>query len=214
MFVLGVSGSPRGEKSSTLFLLTKALEAAAGVLSTTGKEQTTELLDLTKYQIRRCTGCDACVRKKPCPESEKDDMPKIEEKLRRADGIIIGAPSYFTSVPGILKDFMDRSRPLKMLDNQLKDKVFGAITYGGLRYGGQEPVVDLLNRYALVHGMIVVGAIGNPAKDGTFGSGCMQTDDGKWRSSKEDQMAIDSSALVGLRVARVVKLLKGTAGQR
>ncbi|RDE11893.1 MAG: hypothetical protein C4K47_09330 [Candidatus Thorarchaeota archaeon] len=213
MLVLGISGSPRGEKSSTRFLLTKALEAAASLLAATSTEGTTELLDLSGLQIRRCTGCDACVRKKPCPESEKDDMPKIEEKLRRADGIIIAAPSYFTSVPGVLKDFMDRTRPLKMQDNQLKDKVFAVITYAGLRYGGQEAVVDLLNRYALAHGMIVVGSIGVPTKDGTFGSGAMQTDDGKWRVSKEDQLAIAGSALVGQRVVQVVKQLKGPASR-
>jgi multimeric flavodoxin WrbA len=194
-------------------LLSKALEAAANVLSPAGKDGSTELLDLTTHQIRRCTGCDACVRRKPCPESEKDDMPKIEEKLRRADGIIIAAPSYFTSVPGILKDLMDRTRPLKMQDNALRDKVFGVVTYAGLRYGGQEAVVDLLNRYALAHGMIVVGAVGVPTKDGTFGSGSMQTDDGRWRVSKDDQLAIANSVLVGQRVAQVVKQLEGTASQ-
>ncbi len=213
MLVLGISGSPRGEKSSARFLLTKALEAASSVLSAGSKEPTTALLDLSQYQIRRCTGCDACVRKKPCPESEKDDMPEIEERMRQADAIIVAAPSYFTSVPGILKDLMDRSRPMKMQDNQLKDKVFAAVTYAGLRYGGQEAVVDLLNRYALAHGMIVVGAVGNPVRDGTFGSGSMQCDDGKWRTSKEDQLAIEGSTQVGLRVAKLVKQLKGTAGQ-
>jgi len=213
MLVLGISGSPRGERSSTRFLLTKALEAASTVLSASSKEPTTVLLDLSQCQIRRCTGCDACVRKKPCPESEKDDMPKIEERMRQADAIIVAAPSYFTSVPGILKDLMDRSRPMKMQDNQLKDKVFAVVTFAGLRYGGQEAVVDLLNRYALAHGMIVVGAVGNPVRDGTFGSGSMQCDDGKWRTSKEDQLAIEGSTQVGLRVAKLVKQLKGTAGQ-
>lgn len=203
--IVGISGSPKKERSNTRFLLEKALAAASEVLQTVVKANpTTLLLNLSDYEIRRCTGCDACVRKKPCPESAHDEMPELEKNVLLADGIIIAAPSYFTSVPGLLKDFIDRSRTMKMLDHQLKDKVFGAITYAGLRYGGQEHVVDILNRYALGQGMIVVGAVGNPVKHGTFGSGSMQTDEGEWRSAKADVLAIDASEELGRRVAELV----------
>jgi multimeric flavodoxin WrbA len=209
--VLGICGSPKKEKSNTRFLLQKALEAASDVLSDgVTKAATTLLLDVSDYNIRHCKGCDSCVRKKPCPESEHDDMPEIEEKMKLADGIIIAAPSYFTSVPGVLKDLIDRSRPMKMLDHQLKDKVFGAITYAGLRYGGQEPIIEALHRYALGHGMIVVGAVGSPVKDGNFGAGSLQTDEGGWRFSGKDPLAIDGSIQLGQRVAEVVKQLKKT----
>jgi multimeric flavodoxin WrbA len=204
--IVGINGSPKGNRSNSRFLLAKALEAASEVLS----NGTTEILDIVDYKIRYCTGCDACVRKKPCPESEHDDMPKIEEKLSKAEGIIIAAPSYFTSVPGILKDFIDRSRTMKMLDHKLKDKVFGAITYAGLRYGGQEHVIDFLNRYALGQGMIVVGSVGSPVKHGTFGSGSMQTDEGKWRKAETDILAIDASEELGRRIAKLVKHIKET----
>lgn len=211
MLIVGINGSPRGEKSNSRFLLTKALEAASDVLvEGKGKKASTLLLDITDFNIRHCTGCDACVRQRPCPENEHDDMPKLEEKLTQADAVIIAAPSYFTSVPGVLKDLMDRSRTLKMLDHQLKDKLFGAITYAGLRHGGQEHVIDVLNRYALGQGMIVVGAVGSPVKHGTFGSGSMQTDEGKWRSAKDDILAIDASMEFGRRLAGLLKQMKGT----
>ncbi|TFG33945.1 flavodoxin family protein [Candidatus Thorarchaeota archaeon] len=203
MLIVGISGTPKHEKSNTQFLLSKALEAAAEVESID-----TQLLNISDYEIRHCTGCDSCVRKKPCPESAHDDMPKIEEKLRLADGIIIAAPSYFTSVPGVLKDFIDRSRAMKMLDHQLKDKVFGALTYAGLRYGGQEHVIDVLNRYALGQGMIVVGAVGSPVRHGTFGSGSLQTDEGSWRSASADELAVEGSILLGKRVADLVLRIK------
>ncbi|UCH04698.1 MAG: flavodoxin family protein [Candidatus Thorarchaeota archaeon] len=211
--IVGIGGSPKKEKSNTRFLLEKALAAASEVLRTAAsKESTTLLLDISDFEIRHCTGCDACVRKKPCPESAHDDMPDLERRILPADGIIIAAPSYFTSVPGALKDFMDRSRTMKMLDHQLKDKVFGAITYAGLRYGGQEHVIDVLNRYALGQGMIVVGAVGSPVKHGTFGSGSMQTDEGKWRSSEADALAIDASEELGRRVAQLVMQTNGSEG--
>ena len=207
--IVGICGSPKKERSNTRYLLEKALEAASDILSEgKTKRTTTVLLSISDFEIRHCTGCDTCVKKKPCPESEHDDMPKIEENLLKADGIIIAAPSYFTTVPGVLKDFIDRSRPMKMLDHQLKDKLFGAITYAGLRYGGQEHVIDYLNRYALGQGMIVIGAVGNPVRDGTFGSGSMQTDEGEWRSAKKDQLAIEGSQQLGRRMAELVKKLK------
>jgi len=207
--IVGICGSPKKERSNTRYLLEKALEAASDILSEgKTKRPTTILLNISDFEIRHCTGCDTCVRKKPCPESEHDDMPKIEEKLLKADGVIIAAPSYFTAVPGVLKDFIDRSRPMKMLDHQLKDKLFGAITYAGLRYGGQEHVIDYLNRYALGQGMIVIGAVGSPVRDGTFGSGSMQTDEGEWRSARKDQLAVEGSQQLGRRMAELVRKLK------
>lgn len=212
MLIVGISGSPKHEKSNTHFLLSKAIEAAKDELSSEGESVDTVILNISEFDIRHCTGCDSCVRKKPCPQSELDDMPKLEERLRRADGLIIAAPSYFTSVPGVLKDFIDRSRAMKMLDHQLKDTVFGAITYAGLRYGGQEHVVDVLNRYALGQGMIVVGAVGSPVKHGTFGSGSLQTDEGGWRSASDDALAVQGSILLGKRVAEVAKRMKSVEG--
>lgn len=203
MLIVGISGTPKNVKSNTQFLLSKALESAETVESIEAV-----MINISDYQIRHCTGCDSCVRKKPCPESTHDDMPKIEEQLRKADGIIISAPSYFTSVPGILKDFIDRSRAMKMLDHELKDKIFGALTYAGLRYGGQEHVIDSLNRYALGQGMIVVGAVGSPVKHGNFGSGSLQTDTGSWRSASDDELAIEGSILLGKRVAELVARVK------
>ncbi|MFX1300309.1 MAG: flavodoxin family protein, partial [Promethearchaeota archaeon] len=85
--VLGICGSPKLEKSSSEFLLGKALEAAEGIGSIK-----TELLRLADHKILPCTGCDNCVRKKPCPEDTKDDVPKVLEKMEAADAIIFASP--------------------------------------------------------------------------------------------------------------------------
>jgi len=205
MRIIGICGSPKSEGSSSRFLLEQALESASDILS---DDDETILLNIRDFNILHCTGCDSCVRRKPCPQSANDDMPKLEKELVGADGIIIAAPSYFTSVPGILKDFIDRSRAMKMDGSKLKDTIFGAITHAGLRYGGQEHVIDILNRYALSQSMIVVGGAGSPVKDGTFGSGSLQTDDGKWRSAKDDELAIRGSRLLGKRVAEIASRMR------
>jgi len=208
MLIVGICGSPKNEKSNTRYLLEKALGAARLQFKNEEVESEAILLNIADYDIHQCTGCDACVRQKPCPESEEDDMPEIEDLLLKADGIIIAAPSYFTSVPGVIKDFIDRSRTLKMADHRLRDKLFGAITYAGLRYGGQEHVIDMLNRYALGQGMIVIGALGSPVKHGTFGSGSMQTDEGGWRSAKTDDLAVEGSEILGKRMAELLAKMK------
>ncbi|MHA2190734.1 MAG: hypothetical protein ACXAAP_10910 [Candidatus Thorarchaeota archaeon] len=84
MLIVGICGSPKKERSSTRFLLQKALEVVDNVLSEgEAKQDATIMLDICESDIRHCTGCDACVRGKPCPESEHDDMPEIEKKLYR-----------------------------------------------------------------------------------------------------------------------------------
>ena len=206
--ILAIVGSPR--KSGLIGTQINKFKSKIEELNQSEENNVNlEVIQLSDYNIEHCNGCDSCLRKPyTCPFNEKDDMPKIEEKMKLTDGIIIAAPSYFKSVPGVLKDMINRSRPMKMLDHQLKDKVFGAITYAGLRFGGQEPIIEALHRYALSHGMVVVGAVGSPVKDGNFGAGSLQTDEGGWRFSAKDQLAIEGSMLLGQRVAEVAKQLK------
>ncbi len=89
-------------------------------------------------------------------------MGRLESLMTSADAIVIGAPAYFASVPGIVKDVIDRSRPMKMNSYQLKSKFFSAFSVAGLRDGGNNWVFDTLAHWAIIHGMIVVGALGHP----------------------------------------------------
>jgi hypothetical protein len=41
-------------------------------------------------------------------------------------------------------------------------------------------------------------------KDGTFGSGALQTDEGKWRSAEDDVLAIRGSEKLGIRMAELL----------
>ena len=54
-----------------------------------------------------------------------------------------------------MKNFIDRTRPLHMTRNKLKGKIGGAVTSAGLRHGGQEFVMDYLERYMRSHGLIL-----------------------------------------------------------
>lgn len=200
MRVLGVSGSPRKGKN-TERLLGAALEAAGEV----GAE--TELLSLSDYRIHPCNGCNVCVRGKPCPLDAEDDMGGILGRLLDADAIILAAPSYFGSVPGLMKSFMDRTRPLKMGGHRLGGKVASALSVSGLRHGGGEKVIDAIIHFALTHGMIVVGGCEDPLTMGQFGIGTLQGEEG-WRGVEGDGIAISNARGVGRRVSRIAAAIK------
>lgn len=194
--VLGICGSPKKEKSSSEFLLAQALDAAKTV-----GEVETELLRLSDYSILPCTGCDNCVRQKPCPEDAKDDVPKVLDKMQAAHAIIFSSPSYFSAVPGLLKNLIDRSRTRKMLNHLLRDKIVGIIVAAGLRHGGQESTASAIINYALAQGMIVAGGIGNPVTEAWAGMTGLQSEGFTWRGTPKDEIAIRNSQLVGERVA-------------
>lgn len=160
--VLLINGSPRknGLSSSLLGVLNDHLIKKAEMQQIILKS---EIIHLADYDIQHCTGCDACLRKPhTCPLSENDDMLKLEELLTSSDAIIVGAPSYFGSIPAIVKDIIDRSRPMKMAKYRLKDKFFSVVATSGLKDGGTGWIFDNLMHWAIIQGMIVIGALGHP----------------------------------------------------
>lgn len=160
--ILLINGSPRkqGLSNTILGVVENQVQKQAEMSQLMINVQRINLWD---FKIQHCTGCDACLRKPfNCPLSEKDDMNKLEEKLESADVIVLGAPSYFGSVPAVVKDMIDRSRPMKMAKYRLKDKIFSVVAASGLKDGGTGWVVDDLIHWAIIQGMIVVGALGHP----------------------------------------------------
>jgi multimeric flavodoxin WrbA len=200
--ILGICGSPKREKSSSEFLLIKALEAGEAM---GGVE--IELLRLADKEILPCTGCDNCVHQKPCPEDAKDDVPTVLDKMEEAHAILFASPSYFATVPGLLKNLIDRSRTRKMMDHRLRDKIVGVIVAAGLRHGGQETTAGTIINYALGHGMIVAGGVGDPVTEAWAGMTGLQSEGFTWRGTPKDEIAIRNSQLVGERVTSLAKKL-------
>ncbi len=164
--ILLINGSPRktGLTNSLLEIFSQKIQN----LNTEHNDEknftiSTEILHLRDSNIQHCIACDKCLRKPyTCPLSEEDDMQNINPKLLESDAIIIASPSYFANVTGFVKDLIDRTRPLKMNKYQLKNKYFSTITTSGLRAGGLNTVQNSLIQYALIQGMIVIGALGHP----------------------------------------------------
>jgi len=198
--VLGVSGSPRKSRN-TEGLLQAALDAARE----TGGE--TELVSLADFHILPCDGCNACIREKRCPLDAQDDMEELRNRLEGSDAVIFAAPSYFGMVPGVMKNMMDRSRPLKMDGHRLGGKVVSALSLSGLSHGGAEQVAEAMVRFGLIHGMVAVGGCGDPLTSAHFGIASLQGDEG-WRRAGEDSVAVADAREVGKRVVEVARALK------
>ena len=101
MKILGICGSHR-EESNTNKLVKKIAESS-------GCDY--ELVDMGKIEVKPCTGCSECMMNDgKCPID--DDMQGIYDKLMEADGIILGSPTYYMNVSGVVKCLIYRSLAL------------------------------------------------------------------------------------------------------
>ena len=80
--------------------------------------------------IRTCTGCGACSRKKDNGENVhcvlKDDYAALEEKYLDADCIIVAAPVFSVGTTGQMKNFIDRfgaAHDRAALDEEQKKRI-------------------------------------------------------------------------------------------
>jgi multimeric flavodoxin WrbA len=98
MAIVAVCGSLRKE-SNTNKLVKKVAEAS-------GYDY--ELINLAAMDIKPCTGCGECIMNEgSCVIN--DGMQPIYDKLMKADGLIIGSPTYYMDISGAIKCFIDRS---------------------------------------------------------------------------------------------------------
>lgn len=205
MNILAINGSHRKGKN-TAALLNIVLEQAA----TMGAK--TELLELTDFSIKYCVSCNKCLRKPQCSIAD-DDMVSLGEKLMEADGILLGSPVYFTNVTALMKNFMDRSRYLHMTKNVLAGKVGAAITNAGLRHGGQETTLRIMEYFLQTHGLHIVDTRdhnGPVIAAGAAGFLMVDYQDGKeiWRASvAEDELTVKACKLLGQNMVKLIQQL-------
>jgi multimeric flavodoxin WrbA len=145
--ILLISGSPR--EGNTDYILNKVFET----LDSSDKE----IIYLREKNISHCKGCLSCDKTNKC--MIRDDMDELLEKLKAAEVIILGTPNYFSNVPGLVKDFIDRTNPFYETAF-LKSKKIYAIVVGGEEEKYSERVVNnTLKPFTDAHGMDLVGSV-------------------------------------------------------
>ncbi|MDR2211371.1 MAG: NAD(P)H-dependent oxidoreductase, partial [Spirochaetaceae bacterium] len=130
MKILVLNGSPKGERSNSL-QLTRAFLEGMGAL----QNHSVDTITVSQKDIKPCRGCFCCWDKTPGKCVIPDDMGGILDAYIQADMVIWSFPLYYYSVPGILKNLIDRLLPLNL--------PFMTDSPDGLGSGGHPPRYDL-----------------------------------------------------------------------
>lgn len=197
-----IVGSPRKNKSCN-YLIDKAIEG----IESLGENFEINKLFIEDFNILPCTGCDQCLRDPyECPLSSEDDSEELKEKLIDSDAILIASPNYFGSVSSQVKLLIDRSRPWKMDNYLLQDIYFAPLVSQGLRNGGAGNVANDLINFALIQGMIIVGALGNPVIEQNIPITSLQKYEMKkfLRKEETDELGGQIAYNLGKRIAGIL----------
>ncbi len=148
MKVIGFNGSARkkGNTAGSLSTVFAELEKA-GI--------DTELVHVGKETVRGCIACYGCVKNQDEACTLKDDpVNEWIQKMKAADGILLGSPVYFSGVAGTMKSFLDRAFFVSSVNGGLfRHKVGAAVA--AVRRSGGVPTVDTLNHYINYSEMIM-----------------------------------------------------------
>jgi multimeric flavodoxin WrbA len=151
MKVVALNGSARkgGNTSILLRYVLKELEKE-------GIE--TELIEMSGVRIHGCLACRKCSTKKDRRCSQTSDMGNaFIEKMEKADGILLGSPTYVADISPEIKALMDRACLVsKANGGMFRHKVGAAVV--AVRRAGAMHAFDALNHFFLISEMIVPGS--------------------------------------------------------
>ena len=130
-----------------------------------------------------------------------------KEDLERADGIVLGCPTYFANIPGEMKAVIDTWNWRMKVD--FTDKVGGAFATAGGQVGGQGNVVVSLLLFMLNNRMVVAGPLyRNDVTGSIWGeSGAAAITGPLDPGVSEDEL--EGAQRLGERVTRLSRKMKG-----
>lgn len=148
--VVLLSGSPK-ENGNTIFLLNECKKIFEK------HDIEAEILTLAGRPIRSCIDCRRCEQLKKCVFSD-DGINQIIDKIKEADGFIIGAPVYFGTARGDLMSAIQRIGYVSSRSGEhfLKHKIGGPIAVG--RRGGLTSTISEMLMFFFINEMIVPGS--------------------------------------------------------
>lgn len=140
MKVVAFNGSPNKEGNTW-----HALKMVTAELEREGIE--TEIIHVGNKAIRGCIACYKCVktRNEQCAITG-DDVNVWIQKMKQADGIILGSPVHYSAIGGTMKSFLDRAFFVTGVnDAMLRHKVGASVV--AVRRSGGLPTFDQLNNF-------------------------------------------------------------------
>jgi multimeric flavodoxin WrbA len=148
MKVILLSGSPK-PNGNTALLMQECLK----VIEEHGVEA--EIVSFAGMKIEACIACGKCSTSGEC--GLDDGLNEIIEKIRPADGLIVGTPVYFGTARGDVMCALQRIGYVsRNTDNFLTGKVGGPVAVA--RRGGQTLTLQEMMMFFLINDMIVPGS--------------------------------------------------------
>jgi multimeric flavodoxin WrbA len=148
MKVVAFSGSPNKEGNTW-----HAIKMVAAELEKEGIE--TEIVQVGNKIVRGCVACGGCAKHKNerCVQTG-DDLNEWIQKMKEADGIILGSPVHYSAIGGAMKSFLDRAFYVTSVNNGMLRHKVGASVVAVRRSGGL-PTFDQLNNYLTYSEMLL-----------------------------------------------------------
>jgi multimeric flavodoxin WrbA len=152
MKVVAFNGSPRinGNTAQSIQIVFKELEKE-GIA--------TEMVQLGGRKVFGCLACEKCWEKQDgrCVRQD-DEMNDFIQKMKEADGIIIGSPTYFSNVSAEVKALIDRCGFVNKANQGeiLKGKAGAAVV--SVRRAGSTFTYSAINFFFGIAEMIVPGS--------------------------------------------------------
>ena len=148
--VLAINSSPR-HNGNTAQMLDTVLE----VCKKAGHD--TELYQAGGLTVRGCMACGRCFEAHPGRCVTDDWMNDLYGKMKNADAILMGSPTYFSDLTPELKAIIDRCGYLaKSEKNSLSRKIGAAVS--AVRRAGSIHTIDSIGHFFLISDMIMVGS--------------------------------------------------------
>lgn len=170
MYVVAINGSPK-EKGNTYH----ALKTVTDELDKQGIN--TEIIHIGDKIIRGCLACGACGKNQNEKCVLEDDVNIMIQKMKAADGIIIGSPVYYASIAGTMKSFLDRAFYVASANGGLYRHKVGASVVAARR-SGEVATFDHLNHYFTIGEMFTASSSYWSVIHGRFPGEALQDEEG------------------------------------
>lgn len=151
MEVVAFNGSARRDGNTAILLRAVLAELEAEGIGT-------GLVQLAGQRIHGCIACGKCrdAATGRC-EGVDDFVGECIERMRRADGILLGSPVYFADVTPEIKALVDRAGYVARGNGDMFARKVGAGVVA-VRRGGAIHALDSLNHFFLISGMVIPGS--------------------------------------------------------
>jgi multimeric flavodoxin WrbA len=194
--ILGISGTPIKDGNCDI-LVQEALKAAADL-----GDVETHFLTLADKKVEMCHHCQHCVKNKTkC--ILKDDLDLVFEEIVKADGLILGGPTWVFNLSPPLLNLFSRFRYYIFFTRKLRNKVVGGLTLGWFGEG-MDHALSAIDRWALLASMLPVAGKSAYTSSIVFGKRAEYMEHGV----RDDVRGIAMAKNVALRVVEVARMVK------